>query len=330
MSEENMVVNNTEHLDSLEERLRQATVEIDNIKSCFSKSTEDLSRIQNMLDVGNLGNINQLIGKYESQVSEAERKMDEAFQGARKYSEELEKEKERLIKLWDAYKNQEEELSTTESKIADLEDKVRTAEESKRQLEQDLNTRITTLTAKFEENESKVKQFDEYKQRFEEYTNIKNQLEEETSTLKDQLDQKTQMINSLQQEVQKAKEFEKYAEYKTKFEDVSTQYEKEKERLTKLYHLYEETEGECKQLREGNQSWQNWFNSNKQIFDKLFSAVPPAQNTPHKNTTSKQNTPPPDMQQQQPTQETTSCQEDGEITETTDSKTKKRRLRFKK
>ena len=80
----------------------------------------------------------------------------EAADGAKKYSEELEKEKERLIKLWDAYKNQEEELSATEKKISEYEDRVRNAEVSKKQLEDDLTARIDTLTKRLEENEGKV------------------------------------------------------------------------------------------------------------------------------------------------------------------------------
>ena len=63
MSEENTLVKGVEHLGHLEERLRQATDEIDSIKSLFSKSTEDLSRIQNMLDVGKLGEISTIIEK---------------------------------------------------------------------------------------------------------------------------------------------------------------------------------------------------------------------------------------------------------------------------
>ena len=126
MSEENMPTGNAEHLVTLGERLRQAADEIDNIKNSFVKNTEDLSKIKNMLDVGNIGDINGIIEKFEEQITEAERKKEEAFQGAKKYSEELEKEKERLIKLWDAYKNQEEELSKTEHKLEEYKEKVRT------------------------------------------------------------------------------------------------------------------------------------------------------------------------------------------------------------
>ncbi len=275
MSEENTLVKGVEHLGYLEEKLRQATDEIDSIKSLFSKSTEDLSRIQNMLDVGKIGEIGTIIEKCEGRATEAEKKRDEAFHGAKKYSEELEKEKERLIKLWDAYKNQEEELSAAEVKLASFEEHARNAEATKKQLEDDFGARITTLTQKLEENENKIKQFDEYKQRFEEFGNIRNQLEEEVHSLKGKINEKDSTIDSLQKDLVKAKEYEKYVEYKDKFSETSEQYEKEKERLTKLYHLYEETETECNKLREETEDWQKWFNSNKEIFDKLFSASPP-------------------------------------------------------
>ncbi|MCX6667016.1 MAG: hypothetical protein NTV74_02075, partial [Euryarchaeota archaeon] len=62
---------------------------------------------------------------------------------------------------------------------------------------------------------------------------------------------------------------------KDKFDDLSVQYEKEKERLTKLYHLYEETEAECKNLKEEVKNWEKWFDSNREIFDRLFSMSPP-------------------------------------------------------
>jgi len=275
MTEENKGERNVEHVSSIKERLQHVANEIDTIKNSFSKSTEDLSRIQNMLDVGGLEEISGVIEQFEGQLSEAEKKREEAAEGARKYSEELEKEKERLIKLWDAYKNQEEELSNTEKRISDYEERARVAEVSKKQLEDDLTARMNTLTQKLAENEGKINQFDEYKQRCEEFDNIRNQLEEETRVLKDQIYAKDNTVNSLQHEVEELKKQGNYAEYKEKFEEVSVQYEKEKERLTKLYHLYEETETECKVLREETKSWQDWFDSNKDIFNRLFAGAPP-------------------------------------------------------
>ncbi|MCK5030653.1 MAG: hypothetical protein KAR64_04245, partial [Thermoplasmatales archaeon] len=185
--------------------------------------------------------------------------------------------------------------------------------------------RITTLTQKLEENENKIKQFDEYQQRFEELDNIHNQLEEEVHSLKEKINEKDSTIDSLQKDLVKAKEYEKYAEYKDKFSETSEQYEKEKERLTKLYHLYEETETECNKLRKETKDWQSWFNSNKEIFDKLFSASPPVSTI---NTKTREK-----PKEIFPTAQTTNHATNHTVkTNNTDNqpKPKKRRLRFKK
>ncbi|MCK5343506.1 MAG: hypothetical protein KAR20_08880, partial [Candidatus Heimdallarchaeota archaeon] len=92
MSEENTTTGTSGQIGSLEETLRQAVNEIDHIKHTFSESTENLSRIKNMLDVGALKEISVTIEKFEDQLSSIQREREEAFQGAEKYSEELEKE----------------------------------------------------------------------------------------------------------------------------------------------------------------------------------------------------------------------------------------------
>ena len=279
MIEENNVVEDVEHIGSLKEKLLSVSSEIDAIKTSFSRSAEDLSRIQSMLNVEHLDEIGGILERFESKVVEAEKMRTEAADGAKKYSEELEKEKERLIKLWDAYKNQEEELSATEKKVAEYEERARIAESSKRQLEEDLTARINTLTQKIEENEGKANQFDEYKQRCEEFDTIRNQLEREMHTLKEENTNQEDMINNLNNQISELKEMENYAEYKEKYEGMAAEYEKEKERLTKLYQLYEETDSECKRLNKEKKNWQNWYDSNKEVFTKLFSTAPPVGST---------------------------------------------------
>ena len=276
-----MVLENkgVEDIDSLKEKLLAVSNEIDTIKNSFSKNTEDLSRIQRMLSLEDLEDIGGMIEKFENKIAEAEKQKREVAEGAKKYSEELEKEKERLVKLWDAYKNQEEELSAVEKKISDYEDKLRTAETSKKQLEEDLTARINMLTQKLDEYQDKSDKFDDYEKRCEEFDNIKNQLEREISDLRTENSSKEHIINDLNNQIIKLREKENFSEYKDKFEAVKTEYEKEKERLTKLYKLYEETNSECEKLRYENQNWQNWYNSNKDIFSRLFSTTPPVEQT---------------------------------------------------
>jgi chromosome segregation ATPase len=276
-----MVVENKgmDDIDSIKEKLLAVSNEIDTIKNSFSKNTEDLSRIQRMLSIGDLEDLGGMIEKFEYKIAEAEKQKREVAEGAKKYSEELEKEKERLVKLWDAYKNQEEELSTVEKKISEYEDRLRTAETSKKQLENDLTSRINTLTQKLDEYQGKEEKINDYKQKYEEFDNIKNQLEIELSDLKTENSSKERIINDLNNQILKLREKENFSQYKDKFEAVNAEYEKEKERLTKLYNLYEETNSECTRLKEENQNWQSWYNSNKDIFSRLFSTNPPIAQT---------------------------------------------------
>ena len=85
MTEEEMGVNNTEQVSSLKERLQSVANEIDSIKNTFTKSTENLTKVQSMLDVGNFDEIGTIIEKFEGQLSEAEKKKEEAIDGAKKY-----------------------------------------------------------------------------------------------------------------------------------------------------------------------------------------------------------------------------------------------------
>lgn len=329
LSEEDTMVIDTE-LDSFKERLRQATCEIDNLKNSFSKVPEELSRIKNMLEIENLGELTEILDNYKGKISEYERKRDEAFQGAKKYSEELEKEKERLIKLWDAYKNQEEELSATEAKLTNAEERAKNAESAKTQIEEDYTSRIYVLNQKINENENKVKQFDEFKQKNEEFGQIRNQIESEKQNLTNEIEKKNQTISSMQNEFDKLKKYEQYSQYKEKYEEISKQYEKEKERLTKLYHLYEETEKESKKLKSVNDGWQNWFNSNKEVFDKLFSAAPPFGTSTKPTEKPKQTFEPPPSNQTNSPPTNDTPQQHSSKPEKTDDKPKKKRLRFKK
>ena len=54
---------------------------------------------------------------------------------------------------------------------------------------------------------------------------------------------------------------------------TATELEKEKERLTKLFRLYEETEAENKDLKSEVVKWQDWFAANEDLFTRLTSSM---------------------------------------------------------
>ena len=273
MEEDNIETEMKGHKVSFMDRLNQASTEIDSIKSSFSKGMDDLAKIQGMLSQEGVDNISTMIQDFEGRLSESERRRNEATEGAQRYSEELEKEKERLVKLWDAYKNQEEELANQEKKTTGLEDKLREIEDSRGQFEEDANARIATLTQKLEEREQDLQQLEELRQNVMEFDSIKGQLEGEMDSFKADISAKEETINLLNAKIDELKKFEESAEFETKFEEISVEFEKEKDRLTKLFRLYEETEAENRKLKDEVKEWKNWFDSNEAVFTNLFSSM---------------------------------------------------------
>jgi len=259
--------------NSFMERLQEASSELGSVKSSFSKGMDDLSKIQSMLNLDELNQMDSLIRSFEERLSESERQREEAAEGARRSNMELEKEKERLVKLWDAYKNQEESLSAQEKRVAELDQKLRDTEEMHIQFERDATARIHTLTEKVNEREEAVQQMEDLKQQVMRFDTIRTQMETNLDSQRRDLMTKDDVIVGLEKQVEELRGLEQFVGFKTKFEDTSVELEKEKERLTKLFRLYEETESENKQLKEDLRGWQSWFNSNETLFTKLFSSV---------------------------------------------------------
>ncbi len=254
-------------------RLQKASSELDSIKTSFSKSMEELGRVQSLLNLEGVENFGRMIQQFEERLSAAERMRDEATEGARRYGEELEKEKERLVKLWEAYKSQEEELASQEKRAREMEKKIQDLDLSKKQLEADLTARITTLTKKLEERQQDMQQLEEFRQQALKFDIVRNELEQTVNNLRHELKTKDDIIRSLECRVEELRKFEQLGDFKNKFEEVSREFEKEKDRLTKLFRLYEETEAENRQLKQEIKGWQEWFDSNEELFSKLFSSV---------------------------------------------------------
>jgi len=255
------------------ERLQQASGEIDSIKTSFSRGMEELSRVQGMLSVDGITRMTTMLQSFEDKLSDAERRRDEASEGARRFSQELDKEKERLVKLWDAYKSQEEALAAAERNAADVESQLRDNQQARLSFERDANARIQTLAHKLEEHDREVAQVEDLRQQTLKFDTIRRQLEENVDRMRTEISAKDDVIRNLEHQVNDLKGLEQFAGFKAKFEDASTELEKEKERLTKLFRLYEETESENKELKSEVLKWQDWFGANEDLFTRLTSSM---------------------------------------------------------
>ena len=100
-------------------------------------------------------------------------------------------------------------------------------------------------------------------------------LGEEIHSLKDEINVRTETLDSLEKLTYELENFEDQSDYKSKFEQLSIDFDREKERLLKLHNHYRKVEGECEILRSKIKNWHDWFDSNKDIYEKLFSAAPP-------------------------------------------------------
>jgi chromosome segregation ATPase len=188
--------------ESFFERLQEASTELGSVKSSFSKGMEDLSKIQTMLNLDGLNKMDSMIRSFEDRLSESERRREEAVEGARRYSVELEKEKERLVKLWDAYKNQEESLASQEKRVTELDERLRESEHIRMQFENDATARIQTLTEKLEEQQLDTRQLDDLKSQVMRFDDIRTQLETNIDQMRGDLIVKDDFIRSLEKQVE--------------------------------------------------------------------------------------------------------------------------------
>jgi hypothetical protein len=104
---------------------------------------------------------------------------------------------------------------------------------------------------------------------------VLNWFNHEIDILKKEIDSRNETINTLQRLVDELTEFDKHSDHKGKFQELSLEYEKEKERLVKLHHHYRNIEIEYDNLQKKVRGWEDWFYSNKDIFDRLLSSAPP-------------------------------------------------------
>ena len=102
----------------------------------------------------------------------------------------------------------------------------------------------------------------------EEFSSLCMHLEKEINLLKSEISEKNARVKTLEQQLSALHVYNK------QFHELQDNYDKEKDRLTKLYHEYERSESEIKRLKEELDGWKEWVESNKDLYDRLFSAAP--------------------------------------------------------
>ena len=187
--------------------------------------------------------------------------------------------------------------------------------------EKELRTRFN---APKNEKEQKLIQLEQLEQRTKDFETIRTDLENNVNQLTCDVTNKNETIKTLETQVEELQKFKQFEEFKHKFDEISVEYEKEKDRLTKLFRLYEETEAENQHLKKEVSKWETWFNQNEDLFNKLFSSVDTLRKTPSPTSTTQSTPKPQQPKPQQPVNPPSNQQDSG------NKKKSKGKLRFKR
>jgi len=154
---------------------------------------------------------------------------------------ELRREQERLAKLWQAYKLQEDELEQLRRERPVLMDTV--AEQDKV---------IATLRGE----QATLRDAAAYKEKYEETERRNRVLLIEVESLNRELRATTESLAAHEAEL---KEFRSVGATKESVQQLQSDLVKEQERLAKLYKVYEEQEAELKAAKAHLAKWESWF-----------------------------------------------------------------------
>ncbi len=229
--------------DEIKSNLSSVAAEISRVRDQARAEVESLEKIRGMLDTGYLENLLSGITELEERIEELESATMQSRDEVGRYQRDLEQEQERLRKLWDAYKSQEDELERLKRDYPLMEEKLFERERTIEQLKRDI---------------ARLEPLEGYKRDFEALEKDHMALEDEMGRMEDTLGRAQDRIEELEGTVVQLKEVERESGRAKELEGLL---DEERERLAKLYKVYEDLEAERDELAARADEWQDWFRS---------------------------------------------------------------------
>ena len=109
-------------IEEFKANFKKVIEEIDSIIKGAYQEKEAMEKLRKLFSEDQIKRLEELMDAMRKRTKDAEDRALVALQEAERYKNELEKEKTRLEKLWDAYKKQEEELMEREREIEELQE----------------------------------------------------------------------------------------------------------------------------------------------------------------------------------------------------------------
>ncbi len=244
-----------EGADQLKANIANIAEEIARVRDQARSEVDTLERIRGMLDVGTLNDLLRTIQELEVRIEELEDGGNQYRTIAEDAQRELEQEQERLKKLWDAYKAQEDELERVKRDYPLMEEKLFERERTIERLRKDIAALEPLADAKQEadrlakENQKLRSELDVVERRLEKSLDAVTQLESDVASLR-----------SLEKD-------------RHKLQALESELEEERERLAKLYSVYEDLEAEKAEIEGRIVDWEAWFDQVRPTLQGACSAL---------------------------------------------------------
>jgi chromosome segregation ATPase len=235
----------------LKTNLTTVQEELARVRDSARQEAESLERIRGLLDADAL---NGLIRTIEEMEARLEQLQSEAAGGGGVRAE-LEQEQERLRKLWDAYKSQEDELNRVRRDYPLMEEKLFERERTIESLRREIS-RLEPLAKSKREMDDAIAQGRQLRAQVEQLNNELRRTKERNDAL-----------------LTEAAQLREDSGHKGRVGELEAALEEERERLAKLYKVYEDQEAEKKDLESSIASWEAWFTKYGTLMDRMCGAA---------------------------------------------------------
>lgn len=230
----------------------------DGLADVRDKARAELDAIDDLigsLDIDALAGVSEIVEELEERITTIEREREQLANDQRVAADELEAEKARLTKLWDAYKAQEEELRRARRDEPILKERLADRER---------------LISELEDEVARYKAMESYKERYQGLIRDHERLRESYKEIEADLQKRNDTIAQLESKVES---FKSYEEDTRKVRELERQLTEEKERLAKLYKVYEDTENKLRDSEDEASRWRQWYDRHRQAFEMVGDAA---------------------------------------------------------
>jgi chromosome segregation ATPase len=230
-----------EGASDIKNNLAQVAAEIARVRDRARDEVQSLDKIRGMLDVGYLTSLIKSIEELEVRMHSLEEAAVGSAAEVDRVNGELRREQERLAKLWDAYKAQEDELNRLKRDAPLLQERLLDRERQVESLRRDV---------------ARLEPLSRYKAEYDAVVRENQVLRVEVDNLNREVRRLSDDMRRREDELVRLRED---AVSKSRVQEVERLLEEERERLAKLYKVYEEQEAAHKDAQARLAGWEEWF-----------------------------------------------------------------------